>query len=89
MAKKDIRRVYFKLEAPAAEEVLLCGSFNDWDISSRRLKKNKKGVWTTYLQLEPGAYEYRFLVDGEWQNSPDTELVANPFGTQNGLLEIG
>ena len=28
-------------------------------------------------------YEYRFLVDGQWQNAPDAEVVPNPYGGQN------
>ena len=90
MAKKNARRVYFKLAAPEAQKVHLCGSFNDWETGSRELKRNKKGEWTGYLQLEPGTYEYRFVVDGQqWHNSPDTELVPNPYGTQNILLNVG
>ncbi|OGG55495.1 MAG: hypothetical protein A3F84_18790 [Candidatus Handelsmanbacteria bacterium RIFCSPLOWO2_12_FULL_64_10] len=78
------KRVYFKLKAPKAEEVTLCGTFNNWETHSQRLRRDKKGVWGTSLVLEPGTYEYRFLVDGEWQNDPDAEMVApNPYGTQN------
>ncbi len=89
MAKKNARRVYFKLAAPEAQKVHLCGSFNEWETESRELKRNKKGEWTGYLRLEPGTYEYRFVVDGQqWHNSPDAELVPNPYGTQNILLNV-
>ena len=77
------KRAYFKLEAPEAKEVALAGNFNDWDTDSRHLKQNKKGIWTTFLSLEPDAYEYRFLVDGEWQNDPAAEVVPNEYGTMN------
>jgi hypothetical protein len=34
--------------------------------------------------------QYRFLVDGEWQNDPNSpECVANPFGTSNCLRIVG
>ena len=33
--------------------------------------------------LEPGTYEYRYLVDGDWTNAPEAEEVENPFGGKN------
>lgn len=75
------RRVYFTLEAPGASDVQVAGNFNDW--SFRPLKQQKDGVWKTWTTLEPGTYEYRYIVDGEWTNTPDAELVENSFGSTN------
>jgi hypothetical protein len=45
-----------------------------------------KGTWRISLALNPGQYEYRFFVDGEWQNDPNGgPFVENPFGTSNSL----
>ena len=77
------KRAYFHLKAPDAREVKLCGSFNDWDTRSCPLKRDRKGVWRTSLLLEQGTCEYRFLVDGRWQNDPDAEKTPNHFGTLN------
>lgn len=78
------KRVYFKLKASGAEEVILAGTFNNWETHSCCLKRDKKGVWSASLMLEPGTYEYRFLVDRQWQNDPEAEVAApNPYGTQN------
>ena len=76
-------RVYFKMRAPEAREVILCGSFNNWETSSRHLRKDKDGTWTGWLMLGQGAYEYRFLVDGVWRNDPEAPTTPNAFGTQN------
>ena len=76
----------FGLLAPQARSVFLAGSFNEWNSSAHPLKQDKKGVWKISLPLGPGRYEYRFLVDGEWQNDPNcSSLVENPFGTLNCL----
>ena len=83
------KRVYFKLTAPEATELKLLGSFNNWDSGSRSLKRDRKGIWKTWMMLEPGTYEYRFLVGGQWRNSPDTEVVPNPYGTENCVLVVG
>ena len=92
-AKRPIRRelkkrVYFKLDAPEARDVILCGSFNNWDAGSNPLKRDKRGVWRTWLMLKPGRYEYRFLVDGEWENDPGAEVVPNPYGAKNCLRTV-
>jgi 1,4-alpha-glucan branching enzyme len=79
MEKK--KRVYFTREAPGADDVRVLGNFNDW--SGRPLKKQKDGVWKTWTMLEPGTYEYRYLVDGDWTNAPEAEEVENPFGGKN------
>ena len=79
----------FSLVAPQAGSVFLSGDFNLWNHSSHPLKKGKDGKWKISLPLSPGPYQYRFLVDGEWQNDPSsTECVANPFGTSNCLKSV-
>jgi 1,4-alpha-glucan branching enzyme len=80
------KRVAFAYEAPEAESVTLCGTFNDWDPSATPMKKDKKGVWKSLLSLTPGAYEYRLVVDGVWANDPSAEgFVPNEFGEANCL----
>lgn len=79
----------FSLVAPQAGSVFLSGDFNMWNHSSHPLKKGKDRKWKISLSLDPGQYQYRFLVDGEWQNDPSsTEWVANPFGTSNCLTSV-
>tara|TARA_B100000949_G_scaffold192062_1_gene175842 strand:+ start:152 stop:439 length:288 start_codon:yes stop_codon:yes gene_type:complete len=87
--KPSKKRVYFTLTAPEAKEVKLLGIFNNWNPEARLLKQDRKGIWRTWMMLEPGTYEYRFLVDGEWQNDPDAEVVSNPYSTQNCVQVVG
>jgi 1,4-alpha-glucan branching enzyme len=78
------RKVQFEFPAPEALEVYLAGDFNNWDTSANPMKKDRKGIWKISLPLKPGKYEYRFLVDGNWENDPACcNCVANEFGTQN------
>ena len=65
--------------------VNLAGSFNDWDTGIRKLRSDKAGVWKTTMLLEPGTYEYRYVVDGEWRNEPLAQCVPNPVGSENCL----
>jgi 1,4-alpha-glucan branching enzyme len=82
--QSNTKRVRFSLEAPQAESVSLAGDFNGWDVNALPMKKDSKGTWKAGVDLEPGRYQYRFCVDGCWQDDPNTsETVGNPFGTQN------
>ena len=84
------RKVEFEFLAPQAKEVYLVGNFNNWDASETPMNKDKKGIWRATLSLEAGKYEYRFLVDGQWENDPScTSWVPNEFGTQNCLRIVG
>ena len=83
------RRVTFKIVAPGATEVSVAGTFNDWDQASHPLKKGKgKGVYTRMMYLPKGDHEYKYSVDGEWILDPDSETIANSFGTENNILHL-
>jgi len=83
------RRITFKLEAPKAKEAILAGDFNSWDVKKHTMKKDAKGRWTKIVTLAPGGYEYKFLIDGEWQNDPNNDqVVHNSFGTLNNQLTV-
>ena len=87
--KTQKRRVTFKLEASEAREAILVGDFNSWDVKKHRMKADGKGRWAKIVTLTHGRYEYKFLVDGEWQNDPNNEqVVPNSFGTLNNLLTV-
>lgn len=84
---RPVKLVYYN---PGAREVLLAGTFNDWQPHRTPMLRNSGGVWGVELLLKPGNYEYRFVVDGEWRADPiATRSVANPFGGLNSLLTVG
>ena len=83
------KKVTFKISAPDAKDVRLAGDFNSWDASDATLKKSKDGVWKRELTLKPGRYEYKYLVDGQWQKDLLNKLfVANTFGSENSVIEL-
>ena len=84
-----MREVQFEFLAPDAREVYLVGSFNDWNISETLMQKDKNGIWKKPLSLEAGKYEYRFIVDGKWENDPSCPgCVPNKFGTKNCVRSV-
>ncbi|MGQ9648453.1 MAG: isoamylase early set domain-containing protein [Thermodesulfobacteriota bacterium] len=88
--KEKVRNTEFSLLAPQAQSVFVAGHFNQWDPTTHPMKKDEEGIWKISIPLRPGQHEYRFFVDGEWQNDPDCcDFVENPFGTSNCLKIVG
>ena len=81
--------VCLHLTHPAAQQVCVAGSFNDWHPSVTPMIRLDDRQWAKELALPPGRYEYRFVVDGVWVDDPAaTELIPNSFGTANAVLEV-
>jgi hypothetical protein len=85
-----VRRV--TLSAPIAgpvEVVVATGDFSNWSPEGIRLQRGSDGTWSATLQLRPGEYQYRLIVDGEWLNNPGAERrVMNAFGSENDVLVV-
>jgi 1,4-alpha-glucan branching enzyme len=83
------REVPFVVRAKGASEVVLTGDFTRWAKEGVRLRKGPNDEWRTTLELEPGEYQYRLIVDGAWQDDPQAaNRVPNPFGGQNCVLRV-
>ena len=82
------RKLEISLDAPFAKFVNIAGDFNAWEMTTLVLRK-AGGVWKIMLELKPGTYQYKFLVDGEWVNDPNNVRTApNQFGSLNNVLEV-
>lgn len=79
----------FKLFAPEAKEVTLVGDFSNWQESECPMRRAKDGNWKKLVQLNPGRYEYRFVVDGHWWTDPENpDRQQNPYGQDNSVLVV-
>lgn len=88
-AADNTRPVTFSLYAPEAGSVQLAGDFTQWESAPVSLTRQETGLWSATLKLPPGRYQYRLLVDGQWQNDPHCpELVPNQFGTANCVCAV-
>lgn len=69
-------------------KVQIKGEMNAWDPAATVVNK-ENGEWTTRLELNPGNYQYKYIVDGNEINDPHNELVvSNGSGGTNSLLVI-
>lgn len=79
----------FSFNVPDVMSVMLVGDFTDWQKHPVPLKRQGEGVWKVTIELSPGTYRYRFLVDGEWRDDPECTLrVPNPFGTEDAVRTV-
>lgn len=65
-------RVYLDLDAPLAKTVCVAGSFNEWNGENLALtRREDDGWWYIEMDVYPGRYAYKFVVDGNWILDPD------------------
>jgi len=80
-----------KINDSKAHTVAIAGDFNGWSPQANLLEDPEgDGIWTGTLKLEPGRYEYMFVLDGEkWFPDPNAlRYVKDGFGNKNAILEI-
>jgi hypothetical protein len=82
-------KVSFVLLDLGAKQVSLSGEFNGWSPNATPMKRDEAGHWEATLQLAPGRYQYKFILDGEWIPDPlARENVWNQHGTLNSVVEV-
>jgi chromosome partitioning protein len=87
------REVVVQFRDPAAQDVRIAGDFNGWvpDKGVRSLTETRgdEQVWTKILQLPPGTYQYRYVVDGDWCEDPgNPEKAPGRVGERNSVLVV-
>jgi chromosome partitioning protein len=87
------REVLVRFRDPRAHDVRIAGDFNGWvpDKGVRSLIEadGEARVWTKILQLSPGRYQYRYVVDGEWREDPNNpDGVPSNVGGRNSILVV-
>lgn len=83
------REILLEYSAPNAETVCVAGTFNNWNSNALGAKKDSKGNWVIRVALDPGKYEYKFVVDGSWLNDPHCrENIPNALGSANSVLVV-
>jgi 1,4-alpha-glucan branching enzyme len=84
------RRITFRVEAAPDSDVRLVGEFNGWNPETLRMaRKGGNGTHEATLLLPAGRYEYKFVVNGEWQCDPACpNWIPNGHGTLNSVIEV-
>jgi hypothetical protein len=79
----------FRLKGyPDAQIVAVAGSFNDWN-QSQLLFAREGEEWVCRVDLNPGVYTYKFVVDGNWLLDPANPSTAeDEAGNVNNVVEV-
>jgi len=87
------REVVIRYRDSTASDVRIAGDFNGWvpDKGVRSLieSEGETRIWTKIIRLNPGTYQYRYVVDGEWREDPDNpEVASSAVGGRNSVLVV-
>ena len=88
---KPVCKVTFTVPAEEANEVVVAGSFNNWDNEATKLKKLKNGLFKGTIDLESDTtYEFKYIVDGVWINEEQADAYAwsDYAATENSVLNL-
>lgn len=96
LSESSEKNVRFQCVAPGAQRVFLAGTFNAWDAAAAPMQADQFGDWHVAMELSPGRYEYKYIVDAEWCCEPGIAdghyvgegTVLNAFGTKNRVIEV-
>lgn len=91
--RSSAREVVVEFRDPHAVDVRIAGNFNGWipdrGVESSTVADGSERVWRKVLLLEPGEYQYRYVVDGEWRPDPDNpSTVAGGLGPPASRLVV-
>lgn len=80
----------FALVAPDAKQVFVAGEMTNWDDGKKPMERGADGTWRATLDLEPGEWLYKFVVDGKWLQDPATpDHDADGQGGQHSFVFVG
>ncbi len=69
------------------QQVLVAGSFNDWDGSEHAMLLGDEGLYQILWDGPPGRYAYKFVADGRWIRDPhNPRIIDDGEGNANSLL---
>ncbi len=78
----------FRFEDSGAKSVALMGEFNNW--KAEAMECDAQGVWIKTIDLAPGTYGYKFLIDGTvWLFDPVNPARKTVGGLNNSAVIVG
>jgi 1,4-alpha-glucan branching enzyme len=79
--------VVFNVYSPESKTVAVAGEFNGW--KPTKMKKGNDGVWTVKIAMTSGAYQYKFVFDGNWEiDQANPDRVPDGQGGENSVKNV-
>jgi chromosome partitioning protein len=87
--RSSLQKVTLTITGLNTNDVKIAGDFNDWEADKGVKTLLRKGRVTKTFLAEPGAHQYRLILDGNWQADPtNPDSVTNEFGEANSVLVV-
>jgi len=81
-ATGETRRILFKVKSAKARHVFLVGDFGKW---FRQPMTKEGALWSASVDLKPGTYEYKFVINGKRVRDPNNKTVSKK---GNSVLQV-
>lgn len=71
-------------------QLAIAGDFNDWNPQQTPMMRNGQlGLWQAVVNVPPGRYHYKLVVDGQFVHDPYNKAVeTNPYGEENNVVDV-
>ncbi len=82
---------YQRVYESSVDCVAVVGEFNQWSTNTHRMTDyDKDGVWTAWVDLDPGDYEYKYFVNNQhWMVDPlEPKKVMDGWNGYNSIKEV-
>ena len=82
--------VRFVQPGEATTSISIAGDFNQWSPTATPLyHQSQLGVQQALVQIPPGLYQYRLIINGRWQADPyNARTQLNEYGEPNSVLVV-
>ncbi len=91
--------VTFEYHGEVEDEIRLAGEMNGWTETGDDwvMDEVEEDVWSITVWLDPGSYQYKYIIDGEWTEPGAILEQVRPFpndesddgfGGQNAVIEL-
>jgi len=88
-SEKIKHKITFNPEGKIYKKVQIKGEMNAWNPNNTNLIF-KNGIWETEFKIEPGTYQYLFVINGREKLDPaNPEKISNGMGGFNSVLKVG
>jgi len=87
----SVARFEYRPDNPsAAQSIAVVGDFNDWNNHVDPMRRAMDGRFAAVLNLAPGRYEYKFVINDEWYITDPScaEFEHDGYGGRNSVLTV-
>jgi chromosome partitioning protein len=82
-------QVTLRFPGYTGKDLRIAGDFNNWEPDQGVATRRVGDVLEKILKLQPGVYQYRLVVDGQWQDdASNSDRMQNLMGGYNSLLRV-